>query len=242
MENNSIVFNDNVKPVEFSSGSPVSPAPSPKPKNPLVLPLILISLLALVGIGFGVFEFLDNSKKSSELANLKETKSSETKTETPEKTDNVASSEISETKSFSLETNPVYDGSQSASAYNSNSGEISVSIYNEKDSQEISCFNIKRENASDSSSKVVSNDSCDFVGLEGRISKILAGEKGKQSIFDSAVVFLMENGEVYYSNTSEQKDSYSVSKFESGKKAIDVIHANHNFVVRFNDNTFEYIK
>ena len=146
-------------------------------------------------------------------------------------------------KKDSQNTNPIYEGAQYVEAYNNGGedhgmGEIVVSVAN----GETACFLTEREaEGGNVFGAVKSSENCSFSGVNGRVSKVALGTRDKQSIGNSAIAFLMEDGGVYYSDISEWKKEYLAKQYVSEKKAIDIVHVNYNFVIRFSDNSLEYI-
>lgn len=207
-------------------------APVKKSGKGMLYGMIVFMILAIGGIGFGAWAMMDgNTQKANlerQISDLREQ-------------NNMLQDQIADEGGMGIEDsvklNPIYEGFQDedAEAYIPKIGKngiVRFTIRNEDSSTVAGCYVYDPETGE--------GESCSLSGFEGRVSKIVAGTRAKQSVTDSAVLLLMEDGSVYAAPLSDQ-DEFVVKKIELDKFVVDIVHVNQSFVLRFADNTMQYV-
>lgn len=220
------------EPMTPSSASASMGMPMKKSGKGMLYGMIIFIILAIGGIGFGVWAMMDgNTQKANlekQISDLREQ-------------NNMLQDQIADEGGMGIEDsvklNPIYEGFQDedAEAYIPKIGKngiVRLTIRNEDSSTMAGCYVYDPETGE--------GESCSLSGFEGRVSKIVAGTRAKQSVTDSAVLLLMEDGSVYAAPLSDQ-DEFVVKKIELDKFVEDIVHVNQSFVLRFADNTMQYV-
>lgn len=207
----------------IDTGAPVTQAVDNKQngKNGLKIATAIACIVAICGVGFGAYGMAQSANKDSQISDLKM---------------QIENSDETDVGIAAIDSNPIYEGQQEVQAFSQTSNGPSKVIFEVNNSDEVStvsCVFYSGEIYD------VANE-CLLIGFEGRISKIVAGERNKMSVEDSAVLLLMEDGSVYATPLLGESEIV-VEKVDLKKPVIDILHVNHNFVLRFADNTFQYM-
>ena len=212
-----------MEPIEqnLTSPTPITNANNQKSDKGLKIVVAIACVLAVCGVAFGIFELLQNSKKDSQISDLKakveniQTPAQEIPGTNLEPISGEPASNLSFKNSIILsEGANVFSVQFVSDNHYTNRRSIRISI---SDGAISSCTVVE---PSASGSGTVSAGDCQVSGLSGKISMV--SKMGSTQMTWPYIAFLLEDGSVEYISATDLTDNFSATvkgKLNFGEKS-----------------------